>query len=96
MYVVLQPGAAEVFLDFISYSGGPLPEELLPLTTCPVSILWGEADPWEPIDMGRAYGEYDCVEEFIPLPGVGHCCSVTYLWASPQSHDEGCACRPFS
>lgn len=25
----LQPGAAEVFLDFISYSGGPLPEQQL-------------------------------------------------------------------
>lgn len=24
-----QPGAVDVFLDFISYSGGPLPEQLL-------------------------------------------------------------------
>lgn len=68
--LLVQPGAVEVFLDFISYSGGPLPEELLPQTTCPVSILWGEADPWEPIALGRAYADYDCVEEFIPLPGA--------------------------
>lgn len=27
----LEPGAVEVFLEFICYSGGPLPEELLPL-----------------------------------------------------------------
>lgn len=26
----LDPGATEVFLEFICYSGGPLPEELLP------------------------------------------------------------------
>lgn len=26
----LQPGAADVFLEFICYSDGPLPEELLP------------------------------------------------------------------
>lgn len=26
----LDPGAVDVFLDFICYSGGPLPEELLP------------------------------------------------------------------
>lgn len=65
----MQPGAVDVFLDFISYSGGPLPEELLPQVSCPVSILWGEKDPWEPIEKGRAYGEFDCVEEFIPLPG---------------------------
>ena len=44
----LQPGAAEVFLDFISYSGGPLPEELLPKMPkeVPVRIVWGQADPW--------------------------------------------------
>ena len=68
--VLVQPGAVEVFLDFISYSGGPLPEELLPQMSSPVSILWGEADPWEPIELGRAYADFDCVEEFIPLPGA--------------------------
>lgn len=26
----LEPGAADVFLEFICYSGGPLPDELLP------------------------------------------------------------------
>jgi len=26
---VLQPGALDVFLDFICYPGGPLPEQLL-------------------------------------------------------------------
>lgn len=26
----LEPGAVDVFLDFICYSDGPLPEELLP------------------------------------------------------------------
>lgn len=67
---IVQPGAVDVFLDFISYSGGPLPEELLPQVSCPVSILWGESDPWEPIEKGRVYGEYECVEEFVALPGV--------------------------
>ncbi len=67
---LLQPGAVDVFLDFISYSGGPLPEELLPQVSCPVSILWGELDPWEPIEKGRAYGDFFCVEEFVALPGA--------------------------
>ena len=40
----LQPGAVQVFLDFLSYSGGPLPEELIPQMPCPVEILWGEKD----------------------------------------------------
>ena len=34
-----------MFLDFISYSGGPLPEDLLRDAPCPVSILWGESFP---------------------------------------------------
>jgi len=69
----LLPGAAEVFLDFISYSSGPLPEDLLPQTNVPVWIAWGENDPWEPIDMGRDYEQFECVEEFIVLGSTGHC-----------------------
>ncbi|KAG0556441.1 hypothetical protein KC19_11G054300 [Ceratodon purpureus] len=69
----LQPGAVDVFLDFICYSGGPLPEEMLPRVKVPVVIAWGEKDPWEPIAQGKAYGEFDTVEDFIVLPNVGHC-----------------------
>ena len=42
----LLPGAADVFLDFLSYSSGPLPEEQLAAVKVPVSILWGDKDPW--------------------------------------------------
>lgn len=69
----LEPGAVDVFLDFICYSGGPLPEEMLPNVKCPVLIGWGEKDPWEPIELGKLYGAYSCVEEFRVLPNVGHC-----------------------
>ncbi|KAG5181483.1 Alpha/Beta hydrolase protein [Tribonema minus] len=69
----LEPGAVKVFLDFISYSGGPLPEELLPEMQVPVLIGWGEKDPWEPIAQGREYAKFKCVEDFVTLPGVGHC-----------------------
>ncbi|XP_058223263.1 uncharacterized protein LOC131332970 isoform X2 [Rhododendron vialii] len=69
----LEPGAVDVFLEFICYSGGPLPEELLPQVKCPVLIAWGDKDPWEPIELGRAYGKFDSVEDFIALPNVGHC-----------------------
>ncbi|ESR58858.1 hypothetical protein CICLE_v10015550mg [Citrus x clementina] len=73
----LEPGAADVFLEFICYSGGPLPEELLPQVKCPVLIAWGDKDPWEPIELGRAYGNFDSVEDFIVLPNVGHCPQVS-------------------
>ncbi|KAJ9530834.1 hypothetical protein QJQ45_028719, partial [Haematococcus lacustris] len=70
----LQPGAVRVFLDFISYSGGPLPEELLAATKVPVSIVWGEADPWEDVRLGRTlFANQPTVYEFVTLPGVGHC-----------------------
>ncbi|MBD2490816.1 alpha/beta fold hydrolase [Aulosira sp. FACHB-615] len=67
------PGAVAVFLAFTSYSTGPLPEDLLPLLTCPTIILWGTADPWEPVNLGRDLANYPSVEKFIPLEGVGHC-----------------------
>ncbi|XP_073004910.1 uncharacterized protein [Typha latifolia] len=75
--IILQPGldpaAADVFLEFICYSDGPLPEELLPKVKCPVLLAWGEKDPWEPVELGKAYANYDVVEDFIVLPNVGHC-----------------------
>ncbi len=67
------PGAVEVFLAFISYSQGPIPEDLLPQLTCPTLILWGQADPWEPVELARAYADYPAVEDFVELAGVGHC-----------------------
>jgi pimeloyl-ACP methyl ester carboxylesterase len=67
------PGAADVFLAFTAYSQGPLPEDLLPLLSCPALIIWGEVDPWEPIVLGREFVNYPAVQEFIALPGVGHC-----------------------
>ena len=69
----LEEGAAEVFLDFISYSGGPLPEDLLRDCKVPVRILWGENDNWEPIKLGREFANYECVDKFVPLKDAGHC-----------------------
>jgi len=68
------PGAADVFLAFVRYSQGPLPEDLLPQLPCPALVLWGAEDPWEPIAEGQAICEAAAtVEEFVPLPGLGHC-----------------------
>ena len=76
----LTDGATKVFLDFISYSAGPLPEEQLRILSVdekykniPVWMAWGEKDPWEPIDQGRRYAEYPCVKEFKTIVGAGHC-----------------------
>jgi pimeloyl-ACP methyl ester carboxylesterase len=66
-------GAAAVFIAFTGYSQGPLPEDLLAVLPCPAILLWGEADPWEPIALGRNLANFSAVQQFIPLPGVGHC-----------------------
>ncbi len=66
-------GAAAVFIAFTGYSQGPLPEDLLEKLPCSAIILWGDADPWEPIALGRAFAAYPQVQQFIPLEGVGHC-----------------------
>jgi pimeloyl-ACP methyl ester carboxylesterase len=75
--LLLQPaadtGAAAVFLAFTAYSQGPLPEDLLPQLACPTLLLWGEDDPWEPVALGRELANFPAVEQFIGLPGVGHC-----------------------
>jgi pimeloyl-ACP methyl ester carboxylesterase len=70
----LQPGAARVFLDFISYSGGPLPERLMARLpkSVPLSVVWGKEDPWENVVEGRRLFE-QYAEEFVELPGLGHC-----------------------
>jgi pimeloyl-ACP methyl ester carboxylesterase len=67
------PGAADVFLAFIQYSQGPLPEDLLPQLSCPALMVWGQADPWEPVELGRCLAKFPAVDKFIVLEGVGHC-----------------------
>lgn len=67
-------GAADVFLAFVRYSQGPLPEDLLPQLQCPVWMIWGQDDPWEPVAMGRDLAEqYEAVQTLVELEGVGHC-----------------------
>ena len=66
-------GAAAVFIAFTGYSQGPLPEDLLEQLPCSAIILWGDADPWEPIALGKAFAAYPQVQQFTALEGVGHC-----------------------
>ena len=39
---------------------------------CPTLILWGEDDPWIPLERGRALGERLPKAAFQPMPGLGH------------------------
>jgi len=78
------PGAPEAFRGFVNLFDDWLAPQLLarldelepPL---PVRLLWGEADPWEPLaEAQRWQHEHRCVHDLKVLPGLGHC-----------PHDEG-------
>lgn len=49
------------------------------MAQCPVLVAWGEKDPWEPVELGRAYASFDTVEDFVVLPDVGHCPQVLFV-----------------
>lgn len=79
-----EPGARESFRGFVNLFDDWLAPQLLEQlsqgdTSVPVRLLWGEADPWEPLsEPQRWLAEYACVQELTVLPGLGHC-----------PHDEG-------
>lgn len=73
---LLGPGAADVVFDTLSYSAGPLPEQLLQddrLTDTPVWVCYGLEDPWTPARRVEALLSFPPVERVVPLAGVGHC-----------------------
>lgn len=39
---------------------------------CPVKIIWGEDDPWIPLDRGKALHELMPKAQFTTIPGAGH------------------------
>jgi len=56
-----------------------LPAACCPLQAVgvPVSIVWGKEDPWEKYEWGQQLAKYPSVQEFVALPGVGHCPQVS-------------------
>ena len=73
---LLTKGAANVVFDTLSYSAGPLPEQLLAdpgLEKLPVWVCLGEKDPWTPADRVKALDQYPSVQRVDLLPGIGHC-----------------------
>lgn len=68
------PGAAESFRGFVNLFNDWLAPQLLPLLQLPVRMLWGSADPWEPLaEAQRWQQEFACVRELKVLDGLGHC-----------------------
>lgn len=68
----LEPGAAEVFLEFICYSGGPLPEELLPQVKVslqtPVVEEMGITSECK-FEMPKSHNDIVCLIFIFSVPG---------------------------
>ncbi|MFJ6020127.1 alpha/beta fold hydrolase [Nocardiopsis alba] len=47
-------------------------EPLLGELECPVTVLWGEEDPWLPVERGRALAEAIPQADLRLIPGGGH------------------------
>ena len=68
------PGASESFRGFVNLFDDWLAPQLLEQLQAPVRMLWGEADPWEPVaEAQRWQRSFPCIQELRVLPGLGHC-----------------------
>ena len=47
-------------------------EPMFGAVRCPLAILWGEDDPWIPLERGRRLSKCMPQARFTTLPGVGH------------------------
>ena len=69
-----RPGAAEAFRGFINLFDDHLAPDLLQNLQIPVHMIWGEADPWEPVKEAKEWKQkYDCVQSLLVIPHAGHC-----------------------
>ena len=69
-----RPGAAEAFRGFINLFDDYLAPLLLKDLSIPVHMIWGEADPWEPVQEAKEWKQkYDCIKSLMVIPHAGHC-----------------------
>mgnify|MGYP001792942904 FL=1 len=70
-------GAQKVFASILTAPPGPRPSDLLPQIQHPLLVLWGETDPWTPIQGAKLYQEMaDDIKQsvsFQSIPNTGHC-----------------------
>ncbi|URD84465.1 alpha/beta hydrolase fold [Musa troglodytarum] len=71
-------GALDAFVSIVTGPPGPNPVSLMPKISIPVLVLWGDRDPFTPID-GPVGKYFSSLPSNLPnielhvLPGVGHC-----------------------
>ena len=67
-------GAAEAFRGFINLFDDYLAPQLMEDLSTPVDLIWGEQDPWEPIEEAkRWFHSIACIRSIHAIEGAGHC-----------------------
>ncbi len=70
----LRSGAPEAFRGFINLFNDYLAPELMEGLTIPVDLIWGENDPWEPIEEAERWlTSISCVRSLEIIKSSGHC-----------------------
>ncbi|MED6200916.1 hypothetical protein PIB30_089992 [Stylosanthes scabra] len=71
-------GALDAFVSIVTGPPGPNPVQLMPKISLPVLLLWGNEDPFTPLDgpVGKYFSSLASEKENVKLcvlEGVGHC-----------------------
>jgi pimeloyl-ACP methyl ester carboxylesterase len=68
-------GAQKVFASILTAPAGPRTSDLLAKVEKPLLVLWGDADPWTPINGAKVYEQASKTKDIqvIPIPNTGHC-----------------------
>lgn len=71
-------GALDAFVSIVTGPPGPNPAQLIPKISLPLLVLWGNQDPFTPIDgpVGKYFSVLPAQQQNISLfvlEGVGHC-----------------------
>jgi len=67
-------GAPEAFRGFINLFDDHLAPQLMQKLKAPVDLIWGEQDPWEPLEEARRWAKtLTCVRSLAVIPEAGHC-----------------------
>jgi len=67
-------GAAEAFRGFINLFDDALAPDLMKDLNVPVSLIWGEDDPWEPIAEAERWAQtIPCIKSLSTISKSGHC-----------------------
>ena len=66
--------AAEAFRGFINLFNDYLAPQLMENMSISVDLIWGERDPWEPIEEAKRWEQtLNCVQSISVIPNAGHC-----------------------